>query len=50
MVLGENSAESLRQELVTGQIRKIVDQLRRTGLTRQQAINLINQLWEDPHQ
>ena len=50
MVLGENSAESLRQELVTGQIRQIVDQLRRTGLTRQQAINLINQLWEDPHQ
>lgn len=47
MVLSENSADSLRNELVTGQIRQIVDQLRRTGLTRQQAIDLIHQLWEE---
>jgi len=50
MVLRNNSAESVRHELVTGQIRQIVDQLRRTGLTRRQALDLIDQLWEESNQ
>lgn len=47
MKISEKQIAKLREDLVREDIRTITDSLRQMGITREEAIRLINQCWEE---
>lgn len=48
MTLDEQKIKHLRQELLTEDIRGMIGALRQTGITKDEALQLIEQYWEEP--
>ena len=48
MVLSEERIEALRTELLTEDIRGLTNALKRTGVSKEEAMRLIDRYWDDP--